>query len=162
MGKWLIGYLVFLTGLFAVCLATAGIETTLWGFGITHLGCALATLALWWQDERRWSGTAWSENVQTIASIPLTPAVASEPPLARQEDSLSTDWLGLQEANLDLLQSYTETLTKKVSAVYPVVAQDHIRKIIWTVMIELCGKQLAESADGSQTTASPAKRSQVA
>jgi hypothetical protein len=62
-----------------------------------------------------------------------------------QLEPTSAKWLSLNEDEFNLLESYTDTLTDQVSAVYPLVARDHVHKIVWTVMIELFCKRAAQT-----------------
>ncbi len=76
LGRVLIGYLVAIAALFVVCTAMFGLKATLWGFAILYLGCFLGMLAVWWQEERKWSRAAWSKDpgASRIAHV-VSPAV---------------------------------------------------------------------------------------
>lgn len=139
MGKWVFGYLLFLVGLFAVCSVSMGLKTTLWSFGVVHLGCTLLVLGLWWQDERHWGQSGTTEaSVYEPDSHVLPDTFQSS--LRSQAQPTSSVRLSGTDEDFDLIASYTEVLTKRVSSVYPLVAQEHIRQIVWTVLLELCGK----------------------
>ncbi|MBI3303680.1 MAG: hypothetical protein HYZ72_16570 [Deltaproteobacteria bacterium] len=163
MAQWLIGYAIFLFWLFAACAVTLGLKTTLWGFALTHLGCALAVVALWWYDERRWGRTAGVEDLTpTTAREPAILALAPQPTLMQQESGPAADCLSLKDEEFELLESYTETLTERVSGLYPLVAREHVHKIVWTVMIELFCKRIVESADANPAAILAARLSKAA
>jgi len=150
MVQWLIGYGVFLVWLFSVCVTTVGFKTAFWGFLLTHAGCAIATAALWWHDERHWGNlTGSDESADTTEPASVSVSATPQPVPAQPESRASADWLSLNEEDFDLLESYTENLTEQVSAVYPVVSRDHVHKIVWTVMIELFCKRAAQATQST-------------
>lgn len=152
MATWIIGYGTFLVLLFSICTVSIGLATTMWGFILTFAGCTAASLALWWRDEHQWrQALAAQEPISITMTSPLRPVAtesASEP-----TSTSTTDWLSLEAEDFDLLETYTQDLTERVEAVYPLVERDHIHKIVWTVMIELFCKRLA-TASQSTTPAS--------
>jgi hypothetical protein len=164
IAPWLIGYTLFLISLFAVCVAMVGLTTTLWGFALTHLGCALTAMALWWYDERRWGQAVWPEDVteETPTPVLTTLSTAHQPTLMQQESEAAADWLSLKAEDFEMLESYTATLTERVSAVYPLVAREHVHKIVWTVMIELFCKRVIEATDTTPASVLTARISKAA
>lgn len=47
-----VGYMLLIIGFWAACFAMTNLESVLWGFAITHLGCALIASVLLWREER--------------------------------------------------------------------------------------------------------------
>ena len=81
---------------------------------------------------------------------------------APQNTQQTQDWLSLKADDFDLLARYTQDLTDRVEAVYPLVDRDHIHKIVWTVMIELFGKSLEPAAHTTQASIIAAKIARAA
>jgi len=121
----LVGYMLAIAGLFALCTAVIGLKATLWGFGILYFGCALGVLAVWWQEERQWPRAAWKKNPGPITSAPV-----AGPSALLQEDSLPPlHGASLQEER-GKQESGAEALTQAVSTAYPLVTRDDIYKIV--------------------------------
>lgn len=147
MMPWLVGYTTFLASLFIICTAVLGLNTTAWGFTVTFAGCTLASFVLWWRDE-----VLWKESLQ--AHNPIAPSVPpsvhqstiTDTSVSAQNSSHLHDWAPLEDSDFDLLETYTQDLTARVEAVYPLVSRDHIHKIVWTVMIELFCKRMDPSS----------------
>lgn len=153
MVQWLIGYGLSLVCLFVVCVATLGLTTTLWGFVTTLIGCTIASLVLWWRDEHRWKDSMLAQETNDIACTDPTPqSVITELQTAPQRTQQSQNWLPLKEDDFDLLATYTQDLTERVEAVYPLVDRDHIHKIVWTVMVELFCKSMEPAAHTTQAS----------
>ena len=163
MVQWIIGYGLSLVSLFAVCTATLGLTTTIWGFVTTLIGCAIASLALWWQDEHQWKNSLLNRETNSVASATMT-AHSDIPEIqaAFQNTQQTQDWLPLKADDFDLLAIYTQDLTERVEAVYPLVDRDHIHKIVWTVMIELFGKSIEPAVHTTQASIIAAKIARAA
>jgi hypothetical protein len=54
MARWILGYTMFVLGIFWVGWDIVGPGPLLWGLSATCLICSVAGGLLWWQDERRW------------------------------------------------------------------------------------------------------------
>ena len=163
MVQWIIGYGLSLIGLFAVCATTLGLTTTIWGFVTTLIGCVIASLALWWQDEHQWKNSLLAQETNSVASAMMTAhSDVPEMQTAPQNTQQTQDWLSLKADDFDLLARYTQDLTERVEAVYPLVDRDHIHKIVWTVMIELFGKSLEPAAHTTQASIIAAKIARAA
>lgn len=54
MARWILGYTMFVLGIFWVGWDIVGPGPLLWGLSVTCLICSVAGGLLWWQDERRW------------------------------------------------------------------------------------------------------------
>ena len=79
LGRMLISYLVAIAALFVVCTAMFGLKATLWGSAIFYFGCFLAMLAVWWQEERKWSRAAWSKDSGASRLVHVV-SPAADPP----------------------------------------------------------------------------------
>lgn len=146
---WLVGYMTFLVSLFAICTAFLGVSTTTWGFTVTFAGCTLASVVLWWRDEVLWKESLQTGNI-SIPNLPLlTQFTATDTSVPAQGSIPPQNWAPLEDKDFDLLETYTQDLTARVEAVYPLVGRDHIHKIVWAVMVELFCKRMDPS---SQTT----------
>lgn len=146
MMPWLVIYTTFLVSLFAICTAVLGLNTTVWGFAITFVGCTLASFVLWWRDEILWKETLQVQNsTAPVVPLPLQ-SVTTETPISTQNLQQNQDWAPLEDSDFDLLATYTQDLTARVAAVYPLVDRDHIHKIVWAVMIELFCKRMNPSS----------------
>jgi hypothetical protein len=141
MAPWIIGYGTFLIVLFSACTITLGLATTLWGFVLTFAGCTATALILWWQDERQWRQTHAAQEPAIINLTPFIPQVARES-TPEPTPAPAADWLSLEADDFDLLETYTQDITERVEAVYPLVEREHVHKIVWTVMIELFCKRM--------------------
>ena len=142
MAPWLVGYTVFLVSLFAICTSVLGLNTTAWGFTITFVGCTAASFILWWREE-----ILWKETLQIPNSVaPLSFKSAATEISVPTQSSQQPDWTALEDSDFDLLATYTQDLTARVEAVYPLVGRDHVHKIVWTVMIELFCKRMDPSS----------------
>ena len=163
MVQWIIGYGLSLVSLFAVCTATLGLTTTIWGFVTILVGCVIASLALWWQDEHQWKNSPLAQETNSVASPIMTAhSDVSEMQTALQNTQQTQDPFLLKADDFDLLARYTQDLTERVEAVYPLVDRDHIHKIVWTVMIELFGKSLESAAHTTQASIIAAKIARAA
>jgi hypothetical protein len=54
MARWILGYTMFVLGIFWVGWDIVGPGPLLWGLGATCFFCSLVGGFMWWQDERRW------------------------------------------------------------------------------------------------------------
>ncbi len=54
MARWILGYMMFVVGIFWVGWDIVGPGPLLWGLSATCLICSAVGGLLWWQDERRW------------------------------------------------------------------------------------------------------------
>jgi hypothetical protein len=70
MARWIIGYTMFVLGIFWVGWDIVGPRMLLWGFGLTCLGCSLVGGFLWWQDERRWRQDTQPTESSDVAPSP--------------------------------------------------------------------------------------------
>jgi hypothetical protein len=162
MAPWIIGYGAFLVILFTVCTVTIGLSTTMWGFLATFAGCTVAALFLWWRDEYKWKRALSAQETPTMNLTPASSPVmaeATEPPPTSPSMS---DWLSLEDDDFDLLETYTQDLTERVEAVYPLVERDHIHKIVWAVMIELFCKRMATASHSTPAAVIAAKMARAA
>jgi hypothetical protein len=161
MAPWIIGYGTFLVFFFSVCVASLGLATTMWGFTLIFAGCTVASLALWWRDEHQWQQTLSTQEpiAVNVASPARSVAMESAP---EPTPSATTDWLSLEADDFDLLETYTQDLTERVEAVYPLVERDHIHKIVWTVMVELFCKRMATAAHTTPASVIAAKMARAA
>lgn len=162
MAPWLIGYGMFLVWIFTICAATLGISTTVWGFAVTFAGCTVAALGLWWQDEHRWRSSLPTPDLDSSVSSTGSHAMAAATQDASQHSPRSHDWLPLEDDDFDLLETYTQDLTERVEAVYPLVERDHIHKIVWSVMIELFCKRMTASSHNTTASVIAAKMARAA
>src|SRR5262249_3069315 len=162
IAQWIIGYGVSLVCIFTICSVALGLSTTIWGFVSIFTGCAIASLAFWWQDEHRWKKSLLSQATTTLASpsAPLPIGAALQP--AFQSSQQNQDWLPLDADDFDLLETYTQDLTERVEMVYPLVDRDHVHKIVWTVMIELFCKRMESAAHTTPATIIAAKIARAA
>jgi hypothetical protein len=156
--QWIIGYGLFLVSLFAACTAILGLTTTIWGFVSIFVGCVIASLALWWQEEYQWKNSPLAQEMNGVASATMTTrSDVSERQTTLQNTQQIWDPFPLKADDFDLLARYTQDLTDQVEAVYPLVDRDHIHKIVWTVMIELFAKSLEPAAHITQASIIAAK-----
>jgi len=52
MGRFVLGYVVFMLVLFLVLTVAVGVKAALWTFGVVHVSCALgAGVCVWWEGE---------------------------------------------------------------------------------------------------------------
>lgn len=162
MAPWLVGYGIFLVCLFTLCTAILGFTTTLWSFVTLFVGCTVAALTLWWQEERWWQ-TSLQARKSEILNAPPNPLqgmaeTSSSAQLAQQDQ----DGLTLDDADFDLLETYTQELTERIQAVYPLVGRDHVHKIVWTVMVELFCKRIATASSATPASVIAAKIARAA
>lgn len=162
MALWIIGYGMFLVSFFALCAAILGLNTTMWGFALVFTGCTVASLVLWWREERQWQAPLQRQEASpfTITLPSHTSVVATSPPA--QSTQPNQDWLPLEGDDFDLLETYTQDLTERVEAVYPLVGRDHVHKIVWTVMIELFCKRMATSSHSTPASLITARMARAA
>jgi len=146
MMPWLVGYTTFLISLFALCTATLGFNTTAWGFTATFASCTLAFFVLWWRDEILWKESFQAANFTAPSVSSLIQSTTKDSPVRTQNSSHLQDWAPLEDSDFDLLETYTQDLTARVEAVYPLVGRDHIHKIVWAVMVELFCKRMDPSS----------------
>jgi hypothetical protein len=161
MAPWIIGYGTFLVILFSVCTVTIGLATTMWGFVLTFAGCTAAAFALWWRDEYQRKQTLSAQESISINVASLSHSVTMAP-MPEPTSASNTDWLSLEADDFDLLETYTQDLTKRVEAVYPLVERDHVHKIVWTVMIELFCKRMATASHPTPASLIAAKMARAA
>lgn len=65
MARWILGYLLFVLGIFWIGWDIVGPGLLLWSLGIICSLCTLAGGFLWWQDERRWRQEIHSASSST-------------------------------------------------------------------------------------------------
>ena len=139
---WLVGYVTVLVSLFAICSAVLGLSTTAWGFFITFSGCTLASFVLWWKEEFHWQETVQTQNFTAPVILPQFQSFTTETLVPTQEGQQPEAFAVLEDSDFDLLGAYTQDLTERITAIYPLVEKDHVHKIVWAVMIELfCKRQ---------------------
>ena len=144
MGPWIIGYGTFLLGLFTICTMTFGLSATVLGFIMTFVVCSLATFLFWWQDEQQWGKSHYMDQESTpVVPSSLSSTVTNE--LNISQYISQQECFSINDNDFDLLETYTQDLTQRVEAVYPLVDREHVHKIVWTVMVELFCKRLAPS-----------------
>lgn len=162
MALWIIGYGMFLVSLFTASHALFGLSPTVWGFALIFSSCTMGSLVLWWRDELH-----WRESFQEQAPVPVTlladsDAFVTESQILPDNLQQSQEWLPLEDEDFNLLETYTQDLTERVEAVYPLVNRDHVHKIVWTVMIELFCKRMAASSDSPQASIIAARMARAA
>ena len=74
-------YTVCIFCFFALFSVTSSIKTTLWGFGIIHIGLTFGVLGLWWREERLWS--------QKNGEVPTRDTAFTKLPHAAQSPSIA-------------------------------------------------------------------------
>jgi hypothetical protein len=162
MAPWITGYGMFLVGLFTICTAILGFTTTMWSFVTLFVGCTVAALALWWQEEQWWQTSLHARKSETINAPPNPLQVMTDPLSNAQLAQQDQDGLTLEDADFDLLETYTQELTERVQAVYPLVGRDHVHKIVWTVMVELFCKRIATASPATPASIIAAKIARAA
>lgn len=162
MAPWIIGYGMFLFSFFAACTAILGLNITMWGFAVTFVGCTVASLILWWRDELQWKASLQRQDDAPFTVTPLSHAVIAETPSLSQSSQQNQDWLPLEDDDFNLLETYTQDLTERVEAVYPLVDRDHVHKIVWAVMIELFCKRMAASSHNTPASIITARMARAA
>lgn len=162
MAPWIIGYGMFLVSFFAACTAILGLSTTLWGFTITFAGCTVASLCLWVWEELQWLPSAQKQDEAPLTVTLPSHSATVETPSPSQSSQQNQDWLPLEDADFDLLETYTQDLTERVETIYPLVGRDHVHKIVWAVMIELFCKRMAASSHSTPASLITARMARAA
>jgi cytoskeletal protein RodZ len=104
---------------------------------VTFAVCSLVTFVFWWQDEQLWQETRKMEQEPTpVVGSSLSSLVTHEPIIPQSIQS-QQEHLSFDDNDFDLLETYTQEITQRVEAVYPLVDREHVHKIVWTVMVEL-------------------------
>lgn len=62
MARWILGYMMFVLGIFWMGWDMVGPGPLLWGGSVTCLICSGAGGLLWWLDEHRWQAERCSST----------------------------------------------------------------------------------------------------
>lgn len=139
-------YIISTLALFTLGVAAIGVKATFLGFSVMYSVCALAVLALWWWEERQWSGEDTERSLLVDRVAPSASSVRIEAHSEKVEDLLTSRQTLIAEADSHTLEARAVALTDRISEVYPFVAREDIHKIVWMAMVEICHERMQSMA----------------